>query len=222
MTYKYYQQDIITIIKDQLINITKEDETLRILKKVYSTNLTKYEYFISDLLGVSVPNIDSSSNLYLKFNTIIIKPKECGVLSFCQFECELVMIFIKELLSDQKHDKNNKIESNKSNLNDIRNEVIQTKTTTTPTKKEFTESHIISVVDDEIHTQRLTQLSQYLDLLNVKAAKKKKILQSLLLLWQSAKTVTGHLPDINNKKELIMSSDEILLRGNKNYYYFYY
>lgn len=217
IAYKYIQQEIIHIIEDQFLNITtKEEEVLKILQKIYSTHISKYETFMSDLLGVSVPSVDTHSNVYKKFHKYISTTGEGGILSLCQFECELIMVFIKQLLCEKPQIKSIQNESTRITLQNIRNEILNAKTTTNNKSKQqpvAVESHIISVVDDEIHTQRLTQLSQYLDLLNVKAAKKKKILQSLLSLWQSAKLATGVLPDIYNKKELLMSTSEILNKG---------
>lgn len=49
-------------------------------------------------------------------------------------------------------------------------------------------SQIIREIDKTLYNQRIDQLSQYMEYLNVKAATRRKILQNLLILWNSLKS----------------------------------
>ena len=56
-------------------------------------------------------------------------------------------------------------------------------------KPDLAESHLISKTNELLHQQRIDQITAYLEYLNQKATSKKKILRSLLELWQSTKVM---------------------------------
>lgn len=61
-----------------------------------------------------------------------------------------------------------------------------------------------------MHKQRLDQLESYLSILNIKAQRKKKILQGLLELWKSTKLLTKG--SVSSGATLALSREDILHR----------
>jgi hypothetical protein len=79
--------------------------------------------------------------------------------------------------------------------------------------------HVMEEVNELMHKQRVEQSSHYLQLLNTKAIRRKKMLHSLMNLWQATKIAVGDhnkIPkfassvDIETKRLLAMPVDEIL------------
>eukprot|EP01034_Spumella_vulgaris_P030942 gene30942-38242_t len=65
---------------------------------------------------------------------------------------------------------------------------------------------VVEEVNTLMHKQRVEQTSRYLELLNSKATRKKKIIQSLVSLWTSTKVAVGHR---NNVKSVTMSVESV-------------
>lgn len=77
--------------------------------------------------------------------------------------------------------------------------------------------HVVDDVNNIMHNQRVDQANQYLELLNVKAARKKKALKSLFNLWQAAKIsiaegnkMKAFSDDVESKRLLAMPMEEII------------
>lgn len=87
-----------------------------------------------------------------------------------------------------------------------------------PIKGEAPPIHVVEEVNDLMHKQRVEQCAQYLELLNEKAAHRKRIIRNLMNLWQAAKTSIidrGKVPkfasesEIEQKRLLAMPQEEI-------------
>lgn len=79
--------------------------------------------------------------------------------------------------------------------------------------------HVIEEVNTLMHQQRVEQCSQYLEVLNEKAARRKKMIRNLMNLWQAAKASIidgGKIPkfasasEIELKRLLAMPAEEIV------------
>ena len=79
--------------------------------------------------------------------------------------------------------------------------------------------HVVEEVNTLMHTQRVAQCTQYLEVLNDKATRRKKMIRSLMNLWQAAKATIedrGGIPkfagdaEIQRKRLQAMPTDEIL------------
>jgi hypothetical protein len=86
-------------------------------------------------------------------------------------------------------------------------------------EREREKPHLIRETDKLMHRQRLDQVTAYLDVLNQRAVKKKKLLQALLSLWESTKILLkGRGKDRERQGErekgerekVLISEDEIV------------
>tara|TARA_B110000090_G_C13083551_1_gene331947 strand:- start:40 stop:342 length:303 start_codon:yes stop_codon:yes gene_type:complete len=82
-------------------------------------------------------------------------------------------------------------------------------------QKELDQSHLMIEMNDLMHKQRLGMIAQYLDHLNDKAAKRRKILEASFLLMDSLKALSGLLPHIpgNSDATIHLPPDEIRRRA---------
>jgi hypothetical protein len=65
--------------------------------------------------------------------------------------------------------------------------------------------HVVAEVNDLMHRQRAEQCAQYLELLNEKAAHRKRIIRNLMNLWQAAKASIvdrGKIPKFASESEI--------------------
>ena len=79
--------------------------------------------------------------------------------------------------------------------------------------------HVVEEINELMHTQRVAQANQYLEILNEKAAKRKRMIRGLMNLWQAAKySVSDNnkigkfasAAEIEQKRLLMMPATDIL------------
>ena len=97
-------------------------------------------------------------------------------------------------------------------LNSIRKEVLSSPGPPSPSPSYRTRGDL----GEDLHFQRRQMLSEYLERLNGKAVRKKKILHALLSLWQAAKASSGLFPSIVNNSSNNSNNNSSITSSNSN------
>jgi hypothetical protein len=117
---------------------------------------------------------------------VIIPIGGAGALVIYQIYIEIAMSAVGRFMKIESGDQTESALKPKSEdpyastLNDVRLDVIDA-------NKDSTNFKVVGEVNELMHMQRVDQLAAYLDELNFKAIRKRKILQGLIQMWQSTK-----------------------------------
>ena len=90
----------------------------------------------------------------------------------------------------------------KDSVEDGLNKATLTESKVSPQNTSTSTPHLIAETDKLMHRQRIDQVTAYLDILNQRAVKKKKLLKALLSLWDNTKSVLKHSENVEREREM--------------------